>query len=60
MSVEHEKQLAGEAAAELIEDGLTVGLGAGSTVACLAERFDPQIEHQGRLLGPRRRRDIPQ
>src|SRR5689334_15972453 len=35
MSVEHEKQLAAEAAAELIEDGMTVGLGTGSTVAYL-------------------------
>ncbi|WP_407284863.1 hypothetical protein [Streptomyces sp. BP-8] len=36
MSVEHEKQLAAEAAAEIIEDGMTVGLGTGSTVACPA------------------------
>jgi uncharacterized protein YbjT (DUF2867 family) len=35
MSLEHEKQLAAEAAAELIEDGMTVGLGTGSTVAYL-------------------------
>lgn len=30
-----EKQLAAEAAAELVEDGMTVGLGTGSTVAYL-------------------------
>jgi len=30
-----EKRLAAEAAAELVEDGMTVGLGTGSTVACL-------------------------
>ena len=31
MSLEREKQLAAEAAAELVEDGMTVGLGSGST-----------------------------
>ena len=35
MSTEHEKQFAAEAAAELVEDGMTVGLGTGSTVAYL-------------------------
>ncbi|WP_330243355.1 MULTISPECIES: hypothetical protein [unclassified Streptomyces] len=35
MGVEHEKQLAAEAAAELMADGMTVGLGPGSTVAYL-------------------------
>lgn len=33
MDVEHEKRLAGEAAAGLVEDGMAVGLGTGSTVA---------------------------
>jgi len=33
--VEKEKKLAAEAAAELVEDGMTVGLGTGSTVAYL-------------------------
>lgn len=33
--VETEKRLAAEAAAELVEDGMTVGLGTGSTVAYL-------------------------
>lgn len=33
MSVDEEKRLAGEAAAELAEDGMVVGLGTGSTVA---------------------------
>jgi ribose 5-phosphate isomerase A len=33
--VDQEKRLAAEAAAELIEDGMTVGLGTGSTVAHL-------------------------
>ena len=40
--VEREKQLAGEAAAALVEDGMTVGLGTGSTarhfLAALAAR----------------------
>ena len=35
MSLEREKQLAAEAAAQLVEDGMTVGLGTGSTVAYL-------------------------
>ena len=35
MSIEREKQLAAETAAELVEDGMTVGLGTGSTVAFL-------------------------
>ena len=41
-SQEAEKKLAAEAAAELVEDGMLVGLGTGSTVAhllpALAER----------------------
>jgi ribose 5-phosphate isomerase A len=35
MSVAHEKKLAAEAAAQLVEDGMIVGLGTGSTVAYL-------------------------
>jgi ribose 5-phosphate isomerase A len=35
VDVEQEKQAAAEAAAELVEDGMTVGLGTGSTVAYL-------------------------
>jgi ribose 5-phosphate isomerase A len=42
VSADAEKKLAAEAAAELVEDGMTVGLGTGSTVAyllpALAER----------------------
>ena len=34
-NVEEEKRLAAEASAELVEDGMTVGLGTGSTVAYL-------------------------
>ena len=35
MSNEREKQVAAEAAAQLVENGMTVGLGTGSTVAYL-------------------------
>jgi ribose 5-phosphate isomerase A len=35
VTIEREKQLAAEAAAELVESGMTLGLGTGSTVACL-------------------------
>jgi ribose 5-phosphate isomerase A len=35
MSVDQEKRVAAEAAAELVEDGMRVGLGSGSTVALL-------------------------
>jgi ribose 5-phosphate isomerase A len=35
MTLDQEKQLAAEAAAELVEDGMTVGLGTGATVAHL-------------------------
>ena len=35
MTFDHEKRVAAEAAAELVEDGMTVGLGTGSTVAYL-------------------------
>ncbi len=58
-----EKRLAAEAAAELVEDGMSVGLGTGSTVAhllpALAERglslrcvaTSEQTEEQARELG---------
>src|SRR5918992_165131 len=35
MGADEEKKLAAEAAAELVEDGMSVGLGTGSTVAYL-------------------------
>jgi ribose 5-phosphate isomerase A len=65
MSVEQEKQLAAEAAADLVEQGMTVGLGTGSTVAfllpALARRSlgilcaatSPRTEHAARGLGLR-------
>ena len=65
MSVEREKQLAAEAAAQLVQDGMRVGLGTGSTVAyllpALAERgldlscvsTSPATEDAARKLGIR-------
>jgi ribose 5-phosphate isomerase len=61
MSSEQEKQLATEAAADLVEHGMTVGLGTGSTVAfllpALARRSlgilcaatSPRTEHAGTI-----------
>jgi len=63
MSAEREKQAAAEAAAELVENGMTVGLGTGSTVAfllpALARRkidircvaTSPRTEDAARQLG---------
>ena len=65
MSIEREKQVAAEAAADLIENGMTIGLGTGSTVAfllpALAKRSldivcaatSPRTEHAARELGLR-------
>src|SRR5580658_7722664 len=63
--IEREKQVAAEAAAELVENGMTVGLGTGSTVAfllpALARRSldivcaatSPRTEQAARKLGLR-------
>jgi ribose 5-phosphate isomerase A len=63
--IEREKQAAAEAAADLVEDGMTVGLGTGSTVAfllpALARRSldivcaatSPRTEQAARELGLR-------
>ena len=65
VSAEREKQAAAEAAAELVESGMTVGLGTGSTVAfllpALARRSidiccvatSPRTENAARELGIR-------
>src|SRR5215831_625452 len=65
MSIEREKQVAAEAAADLVDNGMTVGLGTGSTVAfllpALARRSldilcaatSPRTEHAARELGLR-------
>lgn len=63
MPLEREKQLAAEAAAELVDHGMTVGLGTGSTVEfllpALAQRAldircvatSPRTEHLAHKLG---------
>ena len=63
MSIEQEKQLAAEATAELVEHGMTVGLGTGSTVAYLLPALagrsldilcaatSPRTAHAARELG---------
>jgi ribose 5-phosphate isomerase A len=65
VSVDREKQLAAQAAAELVEEGMLVGLGTGSTVGhllpALARRgldlrcvvTSPATEHAARELGLR-------
>jgi ribose 5-phosphate isomerase A len=65
MSTEEEKQMAAEAAAELVESGMTVGLGTGTSVGfllpALARRgldlrcvaTSPETERVGRQLGLR-------
>src|SRR5690349_17578612 len=65
MSIEREKQVAAEAAADLVGNGMTVGLGTGSTVAfllpALARRSldilcaatSPRTDHAARELGLR-------
>jgi ribose 5-phosphate isomerase A len=63
VSVEREKQIAAEAAADLVEDGMTIGLGTGSTVGYLLPALatrglslrcvatSPRTEHAARELG---------
>ena len=43
--IEREKRLAAEAAAELVQDGMRLGLGSGSTVAFLLEALAPRRLH---------------
>ena len=44
-SIEREKQLAAQAAADLVEDGMRVGLGTGSTVSFLLEALAERRLH---------------
>jgi ribose 5-phosphate isomerase A len=44
VSVEEEKRLAGEAAAALVADGMTVGLGTGTTVAWLLPALARRVQ----------------
>ena len=41
------KQLAGEKAVEFVEDGMTVGLGTGSTVYWMVERLGARVRGEG-------------
>ena len=41
------KQAAGRAAARLIVDGMTVGLGTGSTAACFVEALGERVQSEG-------------
>lgn len=41
------KRASGRAAAQLIEDGMTVGLGTGSTASCFIEALAGRIEDEG-------------
>ena len=41
------KRLAGEAAAELVKDGMVVGLGTGSTVAWTIKRLGVRVKEEG-------------
>lgn len=45
MDIQREKQLAAEAAAELVQDGMLVGLGTGTTVAFLLEALAARRPH---------------
>ncbi len=45
------KRLAGEAAAELIETGMVIGLGTGSTVAYLIQALARRIQHGLQIVG---------
>ncbi|MBT8387006.1 MAG: ribose 5-phosphate isomerase A, partial [Ignavibacteria bacterium] len=40
----NEKQIAAEKAVEFIEDGMTIGLGTGSTVAYLVKKLAQKVE----------------
>jgi ribose 5-phosphate isomerase len=40
------KRAAGRAAAQLIEDGMTVGLGTGSTASCFIEALAERLNHE--------------
>lgn len=51
MSREREKQLAAEAAADLVTDGQTVGLGTGSTAAFAVRRLGERVRGGLTMLG---------
>ena len=51
MSQDREKQLAAEAAAELVEDGMTVGLGTGSTAAFAVRKLGGRVRAGLKMRG---------
>lgn len=50
MSAEVQKRAAGEAAAALVEDGMTVGLGTGSTAAWFVAALGGRVREEGLAL----------
>ena len=50
MSAEAEKRAAGEAAAALVRDGMTVGLGTGSTAAFFVRALGARVANEGLKL----------
>ena len=51
MSQEREKKIAAEAAANLVEDGMTVGLGTGSTAAFAIRRLGARVAEGLKIRG---------
>jgi ribose 5-phosphate isomerase A len=51
MSREREKQVAAEAAADLVQDGMTVGLGTGSTAEFALRRLGERVRQGLRMRG---------
>ena len=51
MNLDQEKRLAGEAAADLVEDGMTVGLGSGSTAVFMVRRLGERVAEGLRMVG---------
>ena len=51
MNLDQEKQLAAEAAADLVEDGMTVGLGTGSTAAFAIRRLGARMSEGLKIRG---------
>ena len=50
MNIDEQKRLTGEAAAALVEDGMTVGLGTGSTAAFLISALGARAKAEGMTL----------
>lgn len=48
---DNEKRIAGSAGADLIEDGMVIGLGTGSTAAFLVQALAERLHHGLRIVG---------